>query len=66
MSPRLLQYSDLEGVYDDPDRLARLVGLLAARRDDRTLVVGTGDNTGPGVLSLVERGRQAQIGRAHV
>jgi 2',3'-cyclic-nucleotide 2'-phosphodiesterase (5'-nucleotidase family) len=59
MSPRLLQYSDLEGVYDDPDRLARLAGLLAARRDDRTLVVGTGDNTGPGVLSLVERGRQA-------
>ncbi|PSQ03123.1 bifunctional metallophosphatase/5'-nucleotidase [Halobacteriales archaeon QS_5_70_17] len=61
MSPplRILQYSDLEGAYDEPDRLARGAGLLAARRDDRTLVVGTGDNTGPGALPLVEGGRQS-------
>ncbi|MFD1515050.1 bifunctional metallophosphatase/5'-nucleotidase [Halomarina rubra] len=59
MSPRLLHYSDIEGVYDDPDRLARLAGCLDAHRDDATLVVGTGDNTAPGVLSLVSEGRQA-------
>ena len=59
MSPRLLHYSDLEGVYDDPDRLARLAGRIGALRDDATLVVGSGDNPAPGVLSLVSEGRQA-------
>ncbi|MFC5972843.1 bifunctional metallophosphatase/5'-nucleotidase [Halomarina salina] len=59
MSPRLLHYSDLEGVYDDPDRLARLASSIDHLRDDETLVVGSGDNTAPGVLSLVSEGRQA-------
>jgi len=59
MSPRLLHYSDVENAYDDPDRIGRLAGTLAALRDDDALVVGSGDNTSPGVLSLVNEGRQA-------
>ena len=59
VSLRLLHYSDLEGVYDDPARLARLAGSIETLRDDATLVVGSGDNTAPGVLSLVSEGRQA-------
>ncbi|MFC5366242.1 bifunctional metallophosphatase/5'-nucleotidase [Salinirubrum litoreum] len=57
--PRLLHYSDIENVYDDPDRVSRLAGLIATLDGDDTLVTGTGDNTAPGVLSLVERGRQS-------
>ncbi|ELZ83163.1 23-cyclic-nucleotide 2-phosphodiesterase [Haloferax elongans ATCC BAA-1513] len=56
--PRLLHYSDLENVYDDPERAGRLAGCVTALDDDDTLVVGTGDNSAPGVLSLVERGGQ--------
>lgn len=56
---RLLQYSDIEAVYDDPDRAARLAGLLRDRDDTDSLVVGSGDNTAPGVLAMVARGRQA-------
>jgi 2',3'-cyclic-nucleotide 2'-phosphodiesterase (5'-nucleotidase family) len=59
MSVRLLHYSDLENGYDDPTRLGRLAGLVAARRTPETVVVGTGDNTAPGVLSMVSEGRQA-------
>jgi 2',3'-cyclic-nucleotide 2'-phosphodiesterase (5'-nucleotidase family) len=59
MAPRLLHYSDIENAYDDPDRIGRLAGLLTARRDAETLVLGTGDNTAPGVLALVTRGAQA-------
>lgn len=59
MAPRLLHYSDIENAYDDPDRVGRLAGCIDARRDDGTLVVGTGDNVAPGVLSLVTEGRQA-------
>lgn len=59
MCPRLLQYSDLENGYDDPARLGRLAGLIAERRSPETVVVGTGDNTAPGVLSMVTEGRQA-------
>jgi 2',3'-cyclic-nucleotide 2'-phosphodiesterase (5'-nucleotidase family) len=57
--PRLLHYSDIENVYDDPDRAGRLAGLIAALDGPDALVTGTGDNTAPGVLSLVERGRQS-------
>jgi 2',3'-cyclic-nucleotide 2'-phosphodiesterase (5'-nucleotidase family) len=57
--PRLLHYSDIENVYDDPDRVSRLAGLIAALDGPDALVTGTGDNTAPGVLSLVERGRQS-------
>lgn len=56
---RLLQYSDVENAYDDPERIGRLAGLIGALRNEETIVVGTGDNTAPGVLSLVTEGRQA-------
>ncbi|MFB6179207.1 MAG: bifunctional UDP-sugar hydrolase/5'-nucleotidase [Halorientalis sp.] len=59
MSARLLHYSDLENGYDEPTRIGRLAGLIADRRDPETIVVGTGDNTAPGVVSMVEEGRQA-------
>ncbi|WP_129112630.1 bifunctional metallophosphatase/5'-nucleotidase [Halegenticoccus tardaugens] len=59
MAVRLLHYSDLENAYDDPARIGRLAGLVADRRDDRTLVVGTGDDTAPGVLALETEGAQA-------
>ena len=57
--PRLLHHSDLESVYDDPDRVGRLVGRLRALDGADALVCGTGDDLGPGVLALVERGEQA-------
>jgi 2',3'-cyclic-nucleotide 2'-phosphodiesterase (5'-nucleotidase family) len=59
MTARLLQYSDVENAYDDPERIARLAGLIDARRDGATAVVGTGDDFAPGVLSLVTEGRQS-------
>ncbi|WP_238479840.1 bifunctional metallophosphatase/5'-nucleotidase [Natranaeroarchaeum sulfidigenes] len=59
MSVRLLHYSDLENAYDDPDRIGRLAGLIDSLRDDTTIVAGTGDNTGPGVLALTEDGEQS-------
>jgi 2',3'-cyclic-nucleotide 2'-phosphodiesterase (5'-nucleotidase family) len=57
--PRLLHYSDVENAYDDPLRAGRLAGLLRSLSGPDALVVGTGDNTAPGVVALVERGRQA-------
>lgn len=59
MGFRLLHYSDLEGGFDRPERIGRLAGLIEARRDDRTLVVDTGDAIAPGVLSLATEGRHA-------
>ncbi|SEN82249.1 2',3'-cyclic-nucleotide 2'-phosphodiesterase/5'-or 3'-nucleotidase, 5'-nucleotidase family [Halorientalis persicus] len=59
MPPRLLHYSDVENAYDDPSRIGRLAGLVRSLRADDTLVLGTGDNTAPGVLSMVSTGRQA-------
>ncbi|WP_207588889.1 5'-nucleotidase C-terminal domain-containing protein [Halomontanus rarus] len=59
MSLRVLQYSDVENACDDPERIGRLAGTIRARRDDGTVVVGTGDNTAPGVLPLVTNGTQA-------
>ena len=56
---RLLQYSDVENVYDDPLRAGRLAGRLRGLSGPDALVVGTGDNTAPGVVALAERGRQA-------
>ncbi|MFC4450238.1 bifunctional metallophosphatase/5'-nucleotidase [Halorussus aquaticus] len=56
---RLLHYSDVENVYDRPERAGRLAGCVAARRDAETVVVGTGDDIGPGVLPMVEDGAQA-------
>lgn len=59
MSLRLLHYADIENAYDDPERIGRLAGLVDHLRDEETVVTGAGDNTGPGVLSLVTQGRQA-------
>lgn len=53
---RLLHYSDIENVHDDPERVARLAGTIASLRDDRTLVCDTGDSVAPGVLPLVSEG----------
>lgn len=59
MAPRLVHYSDVENVYDTPERAGRLAGLLGDLRGDDTILAGSGDNTSPGVLSLVEDGAQA-------
>ncbi|WP_415381719.1 bifunctional metallophosphatase/5'-nucleotidase [Halosimplex sp. TS25] len=59
MSPRVLHYTDLENAYDTPERIARVAGLLADRGGADALLAGSGDNTGPGVLSLVTDGRQS-------
>jgi len=59
MSPRLLHYSDVENAFDDPERIGRLAGLLTALDGEDAVVVGSGDNTAPGVLSLVTEGRHS-------
>jgi len=59
MAVRLLHYSDLETALDDPEQSAALAGLIAAKRDESTVVVGSGDNTAPGALSLATKGRAA-------
>ncbi|WP_440989732.1 bifunctional metallophosphatase/5'-nucleotidase [Haloarchaeobius baliensis] len=59
MPLRILHYADVERAPDDPELLARLVGLVRERRDEETLVFGAGDNLGPGVLSLVTDCRHA-------
>ena len=53
----VLGYSDLEGIYDDPERVARLASFLAERRDDTTTVVGAGDNTALGVAATVSHNK---------
>ncbi|SEO69480.1 2',3'-cyclic-nucleotide 2'-phosphodiesterase/5'-or 3'-nucleotidase, 5'-nucleotidase family [Halogranum amylolyticum] len=57
--PRFLHYSDVENVYDDPERAGRLAGTITALGGDDALVVGTGDNTSPGVVAMVAKGHQA-------
>ncbi|WP_227355086.1 bifunctional metallophosphatase/5'-nucleotidase [Haladaptatus salinisoli] len=59
MVVRLLQYADVENAYDSPERIGRLAGRIEELRDERTFVCGAGDDTGPGVLSLVTGGRQS-------
>ena len=59
MAPRLVHYSDVENVYDTPERAGRLAGLLCELGGDDALLAGSGDNTSPGVLALVEEGAQA-------
>ncbi|WP_135366566.1 bifunctional metallophosphatase/5'-nucleotidase [Halosimplex halophilum] len=59
MPLRVLHYADVEAAYDDPERIGRLAGLVDQLRDDATLVCGGGDDTGPGVLSVVTDGRQS-------
>ncbi|MFB6152673.1 MAG: bifunctional UDP-sugar hydrolase/5'-nucleotidase [Halodesulfurarchaeum sp.] len=62
MSVRLLHYSDLENAYDDPEHAARIAGVANQVRNDDgpdPLVLGSGDNTAPGVLSLETSGAQS-------
>lgn len=59
MPPTLLHYSDLETATDDPEQVGALAGALAARDDDTAVVLGSGDNTAPGALSLATEGRAA-------
>jgi len=56
---RLIQHSDIEAIYDDPERAAAFAGFLRERSGPDSLVVGSGDDTAPGVLALVAKGRQA-------
>lgn len=46
-------YSDLEGIYDDPEHVAQLADFINERRTDTTLVLGAGDDTALGVASTV-------------
>ena len=55
---RLVHYSDIENVFDDPERAARLAGRIRTLSGPDAAVVATGDTTAPGVLSLVATGRQ--------
>jgi len=57
---RVLGYSDLENAYDDPGRVGAIVDLITRRRDERTLVVGAGDNTALGTLALLTDESRAQ------
>jgi UDP-sugar diphosphatase len=59
MGPRVLHYSDVENVYDEPERVGRLAGLLQRLDGDDAIVAGAGDDTSPGVLALHAEGRQA-------
>lgn len=59
MSVRLLHVSDVETAYDDPDRVGRLASAIRRRNGPDALVAGSGDTTGPSVLSLVAAGGQA-------
>lgn len=55
----VLGYSDLEGIYDTPERVARFASVLAQRRDDATITVGAGDNTALGVAATVSHNKDA-------
>lgn len=59
MAVHLLHYSDVETALDEPDRCGALAGTLDALADDATILVGSGDNTAPGALSIATRGRVA-------
>ena len=55
---RLVHYSDIENVFDAPERAARLAGRISELDGPDAAVVATGDTAAPGVLSLVAKGRQ--------
>ena len=56
---KLLHYSDVEKVYDEPERVGRLLAALDNRRTKETIVVGTGDDVAPNTLGLVRQGDHA-------
>jgi 2',3'-cyclic-nucleotide 2'-phosphodiesterase (5'-nucleotidase family) len=49
----------MENIYDDAERAGRFAGRLRELDGEDALLLGTGDNTAPGVVSLAARGRQA-------
>jgi 2',3'-cyclic-nucleotide 2'-phosphodiesterase (5'-nucleotidase family) len=53
VSIQLLHVADLENAYDHPERIARLAGAIADRREGATLVTGGGDDLAAGVLPTV-------------
>ncbi|WP_435118777.1 bifunctional metallophosphatase/5'-nucleotidase [Halolamina sp. C58] len=55
---RLLHYSDIENLFDDAERAGRFAGRIRELDGEDALVVGTGDNSAPGVVSLAASGRQ--------
>jgi 2',3'-cyclic-nucleotide 2'-phosphodiesterase (5'-nucleotidase family) len=59
MPVRLLHYADVENACDDPVRMGRLAGTIRSLDGDDAVVVGSGDDTGPGVLAHHHEGRQA-------
>ena len=59
MAVRLLHYSDVETALDDPLRSGALAGTIDTLADAETIVVGSGDNTAPGALSLATEGKAA-------
>ena len=58
MTVTLVHYSDLETALDEPTQCGALAGTLQSLADD-AVVVGSGDNTAPGALSLATEGRVA-------
>jgi 2',3'-cyclic-nucleotide 2'-phosphodiesterase (5'-nucleotidase family) len=59
MAVTLLHYSDMETALDEPEQCGALAGTLDALADEETILVGSGDNTAPGALSLATKGRIA-------
>ncbi|MFC7068469.1 bifunctional metallophosphatase/5'-nucleotidase [Halobaculum lipolyticum] len=57
--PRFVHYSDIENVYDGPERAGRLAGLVTELDGPDAAVVGSGDDTAPCVAAAVSAGRQA-------
>ncbi len=55
----MLHYSDVETALDEPDRVGALARTVDRLRDGATVVVGSGDNTAPGALSLATAGGAA-------
>jgi 2',3'-cyclic-nucleotide 2'-phosphodiesterase (5'-nucleotidase family) len=56
---RVVAFGDVERAFDDPERVGRLAGVIGELRDGETVVCGVGDDTGPGVVSVVSAGLQA-------
>jgi 2',3'-cyclic-nucleotide 2'-phosphodiesterase (5'-nucleotidase family) len=57
--PKLLAYNDLEGVYDSPERIGKLAGVIGERRDENTVVCGAGDDTALGTVALLSGDQRA-------
>lgn len=55
----LLSFADLESVYDTPEKVGRLAGLITRLRDASTIVAGVGDNTALGTLAVLGDERRA-------